>query len=232
MPDQITRRTQQERRSEAERKLLDAAARLIAERGSSATTLAQVGEAAGYSRGLVHHHFGSKAALLDRLAKSVQAAFDEAVAPAVAGRHGLDVLLGRVDSWAASFEHLASPERGFLGRAFLVMWAEAAIGIPEMRAAMARSDWRFRHTVADAVLKGQADGSIRDDADADAVAAMVVGMLRGIGLQLLIDAPALDFRVLREQVPASLLEALRTRPGSNQGDPAWTEGHPDGEGVP
>src|SRR4051794_25726847 len=65
MPDQPpARRTQQERREEAERKVLAAATALIAQHGSRVLTLAEVGEAAGYSRGIVSHHFGSRENLL------------------------------------------------------------------------------------------------------------------------------------------------------------------------
>src|ERR1043165_6903985 len=65
MPDQPpARRTQQERREEAERKVLAAATALITQHGSRALTLAAVGEAAGYSRGIVSHHFGSRENLL------------------------------------------------------------------------------------------------------------------------------------------------------------------------
>src|SRR5690242_18839956 len=95
------RRTQQERREEAERRLLEAAARLIAEKGSQATSLAEVGEAAGYSRGLVHHHFGSKAALLERLAHWVQGSFSARVAPAMAEQRGLEALVTLVDAYLA-----------------------------------------------------------------------------------------------------------------------------------
>src|SRR5690349_25093328 len=65
MPDPpAVRRTQQERREETERRVLAAATALIAQRGSRALTLAEVGEAAGYSRGIVSHHFGSRENLL------------------------------------------------------------------------------------------------------------------------------------------------------------------------
>src|SRR6185503_14484565 len=65
MPDQpAARRTQQERREETERKVLAAATALIAQHGSRALTLAEVGEAAGYSRGIVSHHFGGRENLL------------------------------------------------------------------------------------------------------------------------------------------------------------------------
>jgi AcrR family transcriptional regulator len=203
VPVQSPRRTQQERRQEAERRLLQAAARLIAEKGSVATTLAQVGEAAGYSRGIVQHHFGSKAALLERLATATQTAFSAAVAPATEGLRGLDALVTVVEAYLGG---LASSRHG--GKVILVMWAEAAIGIPEMRTAMADSDRRFRRWIAGAVRDGQADGTIGPDIEPGAVAAAVVAELRGIGLQLLIDGRSLDMKSIRTQVPAMLRKAL------------------------
>src|SRR5699024_4887137 len=61
------RRTQAERRQEAEKRLLDAALEVVARRGSVRMTLAEVGEVAGYSRGLAAHRFGNKAGLLRAL---------------------------------------------------------------------------------------------------------------------------------------------------------------------
>jgi len=54
------RRTQTERRDGAEKRLLEAGTRLVVERGLRDLTLAEVGAAAGFSRGLPAHHFGSK----------------------------------------------------------------------------------------------------------------------------------------------------------------------------
>ena len=68
-PASPVRRTQQERSSQAEKALMDAAAELFARHGVDQTSLADVGQAAGYSRGLVNHHFGTKATLVERLAR-------------------------------------------------------------------------------------------------------------------------------------------------------------------
>ena len=56
------RRTQEERREEAERRILEAATRIIGKTGVETFTLADVGEAAGYSRGLPAHYFKTKLA--------------------------------------------------------------------------------------------------------------------------------------------------------------------------
>ncbi|MFO0603106.1 MAG: helix-turn-helix domain-containing protein [Polyangiales bacterium] len=97
------RRTQDERREATRDALLGAAVALLAERGIAATTLADVAERAGVSKGALTHHFDAKDALLDAalervgaaLAAALTAAWDPTVAPfprlraAVAGAVGL-----------------------------------------------------------------------------------------------------------------------------------------------
>src|SRR4051794_26283643 len=61
------RRTQTERREEAEKRLLEAGVRLVVQSGLRDLTLAEVGAAAGFSRGLPAHHFGSKSEFQKRL---------------------------------------------------------------------------------------------------------------------------------------------------------------------
>jgi AcrR family transcriptional regulator len=51
--------------------MLDAAVQLIVERGAEGTTLKEVGELAGYSRGLAGYRFGSKAQLFSFIVRSV-----------------------------------------------------------------------------------------------------------------------------------------------------------------
>src|SRR5882757_351416 len=72
-------RTPEVRRAEAEHRLIAAAADLVGELGPSKVTLANVGERAGYSRGLATHHFGSKGALMQRLVETVTSQFRDAI---------------------------------------------------------------------------------------------------------------------------------------------------------
>ena len=61
------RRPHAERREEAEERMLQAAVTIVAERGLENLTLAECGEAAGYSRGLAAHYFGSKDGLIKEI---------------------------------------------------------------------------------------------------------------------------------------------------------------------
>jgi len=57
--------TQPERVETSRRRLLRAAAELIVEKGWDATTAAEIGRRAGYSRAMVHARYGSKDAILE-----------------------------------------------------------------------------------------------------------------------------------------------------------------------
>jgi AcrR family transcriptional regulator len=193
------RRTQQQRRDQAEAALLNAAAELVIEEGVHSLTLARTGERAGYSRGLVTHYFGSKQALLQRLAHATQSGFVpglEGVPP------GLDRLLRLVDGYIGALGQLRMPNR-----AFLLLWAEAATA-SDLAAIFRERDEAFRADLREDVAAGITDGTIRPDAAAEDVAVAVLAQLRGIGLQRLVDSPAVDTERLRRSVTGYWHRAL------------------------
>ena len=65
MPSPARGLTQPERVETSRRRLLRAAAELIVEKGWDATTAAEIGRRAGYSRAMVHARYGSKDAILE-----------------------------------------------------------------------------------------------------------------------------------------------------------------------
>ena len=65
MPSPARGLTQPERVETSRRRLLQAAAELIVEKGWDATTAAEIGRRAGYSRAMVHARYGSKDAILE-----------------------------------------------------------------------------------------------------------------------------------------------------------------------
>ena len=65
------RLTQVERKEISDAKMLEAAIDLIVERGAEQATLKDVGEKAGYSRGLAGYRFGNKTGLFDFVLRSV-----------------------------------------------------------------------------------------------------------------------------------------------------------------
>ncbi|CAL9360116.1 HTH-type transcriptional regulator BetI [Streptomyces sp. enrichment culture] len=193
------RRTQKQRREEAETALLMAAAELVDEQGVRSLTLARVGERAGYSRGLVTHHFGSKKALVERLARTAQAGF----VPGLDGLPpGLDRLLRLIDGYIGELGRM-----GVLNRVFLVLWAEAAAAA-DLASVFRERDEAFRSDLAEDVTAGITGGEIRPDAAPDATAIAVLAQLRGIGMQRLVDPRQIDTEELRTQVTEHWRRAL------------------------
>ena len=195
----MPRRTQEQRRTSARAALLGAAAELVVESGVRALTLARVGERAGYSRGIVTHHFGSKQALLDALARSCQSGFVPGMAELPPG---LDRLLRLIDGYLRELGR-----DGLASRVFLLLWAEAATA-PELSAIFRERDEGFRSDLRSDVAAGMADGTIRADLDPAEVAVAVLGQLRGIGLQRLLDPPAVDTERLSRTVAEHWRRAL------------------------
>jgi AcrR family transcriptional regulator len=203
----MPRRTQAERRARSEQSLLDAAEQLIAEKGSSRTTLAEIGARAGYSRGLVNQRFGSKHDLVSRLTRRIQEGFrDGALLPALEGRTGLDALLAVVDAYLGGIDH----SRG-TGRAFYVLMAESIGPVPEIRETFATANREFRAYVERGIKDGIEAGDIRPDIDLAAEAGMIVGALRGIALQWLVDPDGVDLRATRRELRQTLERSLRAR---------------------
>jgi AcrR family transcriptional regulator len=185
-------RTQVERREEAERKLLDAAMELVAEGGVRAVTLAAVGERAGYSRGLVTHHFGGRRGLLDALTLDLQDRFQ----PPETDARGIDRLLVYVDAYL---------DRVLINRVFLVLWAESITSEAELRDAFAARDARFRATLVECLQEAE---DLRPGVEPEALAHALVGLLRGTNLQLL-SAGEADLDPVRRQARALLAHGLR-----------------------
>ena len=182
-------RTKQERRDQAEQSLLEAAGRLVARRGVDQTSVADVGTEAGYSRGLVNHHFGSKVAMLQRVARESQRALVEIVL----GLTGdpLESLVALVRSYLAWIH-----ENPAEARAFFAMWGAALPEESVLREVFADFDSALRGKIADFVRQGQQQATIRPDVDPSGTAAAITGMLRGTGAQLLVAPEALAFEIV------------------------------------
>jgi AcrR family transcriptional regulator len=184
------RRSQEERRNQAEQALLDAAARLFARRGVDQTSLAEVGEEAGYSRGLANHHFGSKAALVERLARRSQRDFVAGLGDI--GGQELRALLSMIEAYLAGVGTNSGGRR-----AFFVMWGAALPEEAALRPVFVTDDARFRDGGEALLRDGQAHQTIRADADPVGVAVALVGLLRGIAAQFLIDPQGVDLDAAR-----------------------------------
>jgi len=174
---------------------------IIASDGVRAVTMASVGEAAGYSRGIVNHQFGTREGLMTAVAKTAQARFS----PVTGGVRGRERVVSDVAAYLAALRTGARD-----ASVFLRLWI-AAIGgeEPGLRDVFVARDAFFREHVAAAVLEGIEDGTIRADVDPAAAAFAIVGQLRGISLQLQLAPDAVDLDALSAELHGWLDRALR-----------------------
>jgi AcrR family transcriptional regulator len=198
------RRTQEERRGEAERRLIEAAATMVSEAGPAKVTLANVGERAGYSRGLASHHFGSKRALMQRLVESVTYQFREALFDQQQSSDALGELGTLIDIY---FEVVSDLQP--INRARLVLWADAVANpSDDIRLAMVNADQEFREEIEKRLRQAISTGQVPETVNAHGLATVIIAMLRGVALQSLID-DHIDLAAARFEIEQLLLTRLQ-----------------------
>ena len=199
-----TRRTQKERVEASDRALIDAAIDLIAERGYDRTTLAAIGETAGYSRGLVTQRFGNKENLLWAILRQLLDNWStRALEPRVAGQVGVPALQTILAAYLDACER--GPKRI---RAYYALLREADGPVPAIRETIRKLHAGEREAIAALVRAGQENGSVSSDIDPEAEAAAFLGVMRGVTVQWLLDPQEVDIVGALTQYGATLDRSL------------------------
>lgn len=197
------RRTQAERRAESERRLLQATAELIVERGLENTSLADIGRRAGASHAAVNHRFGSKEELVDRVVDEASVFYVRAARDRVGTRTGYDAL---VEICLLYLDLVDGPDP--LGRVHIVLWSAAVAHTAPHRPTHLDMDRTFRTFLAGLISQGIAEGTIDPAVAAHDVAVTIVGVLRGVSMQLLLDPDGIDMAAAKVVVTDLLATSL------------------------
>ena len=198
------RLTQADRSALSERRTLEAAVSLMGERGYEKTTLAAIGEAAGYSRGLATHLFGSKPDLFAQVIRWISEKLRREVEPALRDRGGVDALIAFGDAhWRFGDKNPG------MTRALYVLWFQSLIADSPMRDAAIEDLLGHRDRIRRILEQGIAAGTVRADADASAEAIQFCGALFGLGLQWLIDPADPRMGGMHQRFKDSLTATLR-----------------------
>ena len=197
------RRTQATRRRDSDRRMLRAAARLFAERGVSGTSLADVGVAAGYSRGLPVERFGSKLGLITALLDSMDAWFQAHVGRILKDATGMKAVRLRMEA------HLASVDRDAGATAALYsVYTESLFVMSELQAHVGAVTGRWRDGLAANLREARRAGEIGRRVDCEAEARFLLAAMRGLVSQYLLDRSAADF-ARSKAILLSRLETLK-----------------------
>jgi AcrR family transcriptional regulator len=181
-------------------RLVQAAVRLFAERGYDATTVQDVVDAAGVTKGAMYHYFDSKDALLYEIYHRLLAMQAQRLEAIVAGpgsagqrlrRAAVDVVetsVGRLDEAIVFFrsQHLLPADKQKLVRA-------------ERR--------RYHERFSELVAQGQRDGAFRTDIEPELAVTFFFGAVHQIGTWFHRDGP-LTATALGERYTDLLLAAL------------------------
>jgi AcrR family transcriptional regulator len=195
---------QQQRSALSTRRLLDACAALIAERGYERTTLADIGSRAGYSQGLVTRRFGSKTNLMVVLVERMTARYGpDRIAETIGDRTG-----------AVAVTHLVRQIREDARRApeglrsFYALMYEGLKPIPALHERLRDLNRGFLDTLIDVLAAGLDAGTLRPGTDPAAAATMVASCLRGVAFFWLLDPERFDIVDELESLARQLDAAL------------------------
>lgn len=196
------KRTQAERRAEAESRVLAAAAELVAEKGVDGMTLAEAGERAGYSRGLAAHYFGSKDALLAAMAETINEDFTRLRRERQRGTAGLATLMATVDAY---FER---PARGLVPMRAYVAVMMGAAHKPALAEAVAAFNRESATDFGMVIRAAMEAGEVRSDIDPRTQALILSATLRGIMAQWVLDPEGIDLARIRTEFIALVQRGL------------------------
>jgi AcrR family transcriptional regulator len=196
--------TQPQRLEISGRRLLEAAVELIAEKGWEATTAAEIGRRAGYSRAMVHARYGSKDAILDTLFVTE---YEKRLNPALdPDATGLQQALAHFDR----IEQLYAEDRDLL-RAMFVLTFEAVKVTSQARPRMRMWLKRGADAVEAGLRNGILDGSVRPDIEVDRAVNDFSGAVFGIAYQWIVQAYPYDMAQEMAYMRARLIRDYGTR---------------------
>ena len=142
------RMTQAERTALSDRLMFEAAIELINEHGTQKTTLKEISERAGYSRGLASYRFGSKDGLILELFKRFDDRWKDHLHGYIGNAHGLEA----VRQAASALRDFLKKESGYL-RAMYLLWYESLGGDSNIRRLLAEHHDVYRHDARSKVLR-------------------------------------------------------------------------------
>lgn len=163
-------------------KILQAATECFCRRGYHPTTIQDVCEAAGLSKGGLYTYFQSKEELLAAVVEhSFMEGLDEAMEAAGAGK----TVLEKLDLVAATMlKRLVGgePDPAHSPQLQLEIWAEASKNL-QLNALCAAGYERWKSYLAGLLREGISAGEIKTDVDPPELAAILVAMYDGLMLQ-------------------------------------------------
>jgi len=183
------RLTQAERTALSDERMFNSAISLISKRGANRTTLKEICETAGYSRGLATYRFGSKEAFLNAVVDRFYQSYRHHLQEYVGDREGLDALFSAIEA----LETFYSKHKKHLHASY-VIWYESIGGDNEVKTKLRELHDIHRSDVRNWVAQGISDGTVSRHVDPDHFAVLYYSVVFGTIYQWMANPDAIDIR--------------------------------------
>lgn len=213
------RRSQTERKAESDRKMMLSALELIARKGSTGISMAEIGVNAGYSSGLPAGRYGSKLAMLEAVVDFSEKWLHETMLKkAVQDKRGLEAVKARIGA------HLdGARDTSVATIALFQLYMESLGTVVELRPRIIALSNEYKAGFKKHLYEAVEMGEIDPDCDLDQLAKFILGAMRGVAIQALIDGRTAEL----EAAKAFLFDVLfKTFARPMEGD-----GKPQGRNV-
>ncbi len=198
------RLSQAERTQLSDARMLSSAVSLIVEKGPEVLSLKEVGELAGYSRGLAGYRFGNKAGLFDFVIHTIGEQWLQQLKTATEGKTGYEAIAAATD---AHYEMCKEAPDNLA--AFYILWFGAIGPQSEVRSVIAAIHERRNKDVVRWIRNGIEDGSLPPHVDPEAIAGQFSASIVGILYQwLLTPENNVDVKALFHHLKSSIRLAL------------------------
>lgn len=202
-----TRMKQADRTALSDARMLEAAKELIAEHGTHNTTLREVGERAGYSRGLASNRFGSKEGLFSQLVLDFNRRWAKELRDTVGTKTGLPAFSAALD--AVEFFLLNRPDEM---KALYILWFESMSSHDEVRKRLALNHKAYRRDAERWVREGIREGTISESIDPQSFAVGFASLIFGLIYQWLIDPDSIDVHAVFNHHHRNVIDRLAVNP--------------------
>ncbi len=196
---------QQQRGEETRSRILDAAAERFAQHGYEATSVMEICQRAGVTKGAFYHHFPSKQTVFLELLNRWLLGLDERLAEARAKAPSIPEGILRMADQA---QHVFKMADGQLAM-FLEFWIEAGHD-PAIWQATIAPYRRYRDFFSNIVQAGIAEGTLRQ-VDPEMAAQVIVSLAAGLVLQGVFDPKGADWGQVAHQAIQMLLDGLERK---------------------
>lgn len=182
------RLTQAERTAISDGRMLDAAMTLVLERGTHNTTLREIGELAGYSRGLASNRFGSKEELFAELIDVFNERWKKESTAFVGNNTGLEAF----DAANESIIHFMNTNSDYI-RAMFILYYETVSSSTVMRDRLAAQHAAYRRAIGRYISQGIEEKSFKRTVEPARVALQYTSFFFGLVYQWLANPDVIDF---------------------------------------